>query len=168
MPKPSKNHDAHAGLLTFMLLNDAPDWINNPREWIDKSFLTYISQDVASNKANGALISEIFEKNFGKPNKKSEAKSEMQSIVAKIKADKNLPKKIWAIAYYRQKIIKAKTKKIEIASEIRALLVKYFPEDEPKGKSAQTGKIPTVATIAKEWLKEEAGRTKPINEVKGN
>jgi len=161
MSKPPKEFDANTGLMTFMLLNDVPDWINNPREWIDKSFLTDVAQKTANDKANGTLISEMAEEKFGLHYGKAEHESEMQSLAAQIKADKNLPKRIWANVYYRhfQKLNPYITKE-EVAIKIRKLLVEFFPEDVPAGKAVGGGQIPNVTTIRTKWLKEEVKKVK--------
>ena len=161
MPKPPKDFDANTGLMTFMLLNDVPDWINNPREWIDKSFLNDVAQKLANDKASGALLSYKSEEKFGLHYGKEKHESEMQSIAAQMKADKNLPKRIWANVYYQhQQKNNPFTTKEDVAIKIRQLLVAFFPEDAPTGKAVGGGQIPNVTTIRTKWLKEEVNKVK--------
>lgn len=156
MPKPPKNIDVQTGLLTFMLLNDVPDWINNPKEWIDKSLLNDLFQKNANDKANGDLLSQMDEEKFGLHRGKEGLESQMQSIVAQIKADKNLAKRTWAYVYYHfRKRNNPYITKDEVAIKIRELLIEYFPEDAPTGKAGDGGQIPNATTIRTKWLKEE-------------
>jgi hypothetical protein len=161
MPKPPKDFDVNTGLMTFMLLNDVPDWINNPREWIDKSFLADVAQKIANEKASGTLLSQMSEEKFGLHYGRKGHESQMQSIAAQIKADKNLPKRIWANVYYQhhQKNNPYITKE-EVAIKIRELLIEFFPEDAPTGKAIGGGQIPNVTTIRTKWLKEEVQKVK--------
>lgn len=154
MPKPSGVMDVNTGLFTFALLNDHQSDINNPKLWIEESNVTGMLTWFSKDQANGELISEIHESIYGKPYGKKEAKSKIQSIAAKMKADKNLPKKVWAIAYYRHKRLYGTITKAEIAKQIRSLLVKSFPKDVPVGSGARAGQIPNEKTIATRWLKE--------------
>jgi len=154
MPKPSKELDTNNVLFTFMLLHDVASYIENPKDWIEKSHLSEFIQKVASKKANGDLISAICETMFGKPYGKAEAESKKQSMAAQIKADKNLPKKVWAIAYFRHKQLKNAVNKEVIAEEIRSLLTMHFPDDASDGRAAKAGQIPNAKTIATRWLHE--------------
>jgi predicted transcriptional regulator len=159
MPKPAKELDTNTGLFTFMLLNDVANSINNPKKWITESHLAEFVQRIAEEKANGDEISRIAESMFGKPRGKAEARSKMQSIAAKIKADKNLSKKVWAIAYFRHKQIKGMADKALVAEEIRNLLIKHFPDDVPSGNATKAGQIPSAKTIATRWLHEAVKKT---------
>lgn len=152
MPKPPKTLDANSGLLTFILINDSAQLINNPKEWIEKSFLTQKISEKASQEFNGDQISAITDR---LPRNKIKDQSEKQSITAKIKANQNLEKKVWAYSYYRFQLARRKITKEQAAQEIHTLLVQYFPEDVPTGKATQAGQIPSIETIRTEWLKQE-------------
>ena len=152
MPKPSKKLDASSGLLTFVLVSDSAQLINNPKEWIEKSLLTQKISETASQKFNGEQISAIADR---LPRNKSKDQSEKQSITAKIKANQNLAKKVWAYSYYRFQLARRKITKEQVAKEIHALLVQYFPEDMPRGRAIKAGQIPSIETITTEWLKQE-------------
>lgn len=154
MPKPPKVLNASDGLLTFALMADAGEWIHNPKEWIAKSRLHQLSQEIALENANGDLISDIaIAPNAGRP--KIEKKKKIQSISGKMKSNMNLEKRNWAIAFYLHQKAKGKITKAEAAQRIRALLVKHFPEDLPKGNAMAGASIPNAKTIETEWLGEK-------------
>lgn len=154
MPKPPKSLNADDGLLSFALLNDFAQSINNPKEWIAKSRINKLSHANAIEEANGNLISDITNApNRGKPI--GEKKAKIQSITAKIKSNLNLEKKNWAIAFYLHQKLKGKTTKAKVAEQIRSLLIEHFPEDIPIGNAMGGGNIPTIATITTEWLGEK-------------
>jgi hypothetical protein len=148
MPKPKKELNSSDQLLLWLLNHKSAQHIESPREWIKASEMSQKVSDWAGKKANGDLISEKADT----PSRgKSEAEklSEIQSMVAQIKANKSLQKRHWAIAYYYYQQSTGKSTKEEIAEKIRTLLVADYPDEQ----------IPTAKTIATRWLREE---------VKGN
>lgn len=154
MPRPPKELNANDGLLSFALVNDFSQLICNPKQWIAKSRLNKLSHTNALKGANGDLISDIANApNLGKPI--DEKKSRIQSITAQIKADGNLEKKNWAIAFYLHQKSKGGITKAKAAEEIRALLIENFPEDIPQRNAMGMGDIPSVDTIRTEWLGEK-------------
>jgi hypothetical protein len=123
-----------------------------PYKWITKSFLTQKITEIASQQFNGDQISAIADR---LPRNKIKDQSEKQSITAKIKANQNLAKKVWAYSYYRHQLARRKITKEQAAQEIYTLLVQYFPEYVPTGSAINAGEIPSIETIRTEWLKQE-------------
>ena len=154
MPKPPTSLDAIDALLTMMVMGDAKD-ITNPKVWIEQSHLGGLPMKGANMRANGEIISALADLPT-KGKSKESIKSEMNSIPAQMKADKNIAKKFWAVAYYRyrQQTSQTRVNKSDVAIEIYDLLVAHFPEDVPKGNATKAGQIPKAQTIATEWLGE--------------
>jgi hypothetical protein len=155
MPKPSKKTSSDS-LIIFALTSDSR--LANPRDWIEKSQTSSFFIKREENKANGGLIEKLhirLQKTHYAEEKK-EIERQIKSIASKMKANGSYFMQIWACAYYLfLKRNNPYITKAESALQIRELLVKSFPENLPKGKSAQMGEIPTSKTIETRWLAEK-------------
>lgn len=143
--EPDVNHQ----LLSLLMQVDHSELLSRPSLWIGTSGLAVFFKNSAERGANPALVTDMRDRVFAvkRRHEKDSAIAEANRIVAKIKANRTLPLKVWAISYYlktksRRKLTKRLTS-IEIhellAAEHSRGLIPYAP--------------PTAETIRTEWLK---------------
>lgn len=149
MARTKQTPDASQSLLNYLALVDTPADIERPQIWVEKSNLTAFFEKSAANHASPEKVSETLERIFSVHTgaEKERLKAAANRLVAKIKAHKTLPLKVWAICYYIHRKTKSNLTKTEASQEIHQLLTNAFLAGNDRFKP------PKSETIRTEWLK---------------
>lgn len=156
MSRTKQPQDANYDLLRVLIAVDNLNLLGSPIEWLNKSNLAKFFRQSAERTDSPELISDIYEGIFRVHTayEKDQIRSKVNKVVAKLKANENLPLKIWAVCFYLNQKRYGRLTKKSVAPIIHNLLIEHYPDRVPQSKYAiSAGDIPSVETIRTEWLK---------------